>query len=201
MQVWIVQHAEKVSAAGDPGLTERGYEQARAVARHLSDLEVSALWTSPLRRARETAAYIEAALGLHPQLDARLRERMNWDGKQSLEAFLSDWARATEDRAFRPSTGDSSGEAGRRFCEAFDDLRREHSGDTLALVVSHGGVTVDALRTMFGDEVVRQLAPNVEQMGIPNCAITRLGMAGTNWVLQGIGDTAHLGDLGRLSPG
>ena len=95
MQVWIVQHGEKVAASGDPGLTDAGHAQAALVARTLSAVGVSTVWSSPLRRAVETAAHIEDALGLRSHVDARLRERMAWDGTQSLEAFLSDWARAT----------------------------------------------------------------------------------------------------------
>jgi broad specificity phosphatase PhoE len=43
--------------------------------------------------ARETADYIAAVTGLAVQPDARLRERLNWDGSLPFDAFLGQWAR------------------------------------------------------------------------------------------------------------
>jgi broad specificity phosphatase PhoE len=40
---------------------------------------VQTLYTSPLRRATETAACIATVTGLTAQPDAQLRERLNWD--------------------------------------------------------------------------------------------------------------------------
>jgi probable phosphoglycerate mutase len=58
----------------DVGLDDVGHEQAAAAAPYLALMEPTALWSSDLRRARETAAYVTAATGLEPRLDARLRE-------------------------------------------------------------------------------------------------------------------------------
>ena len=55
-------------------LDEVGRAQAAAVAPELAALRPVALWTSDLARARETAAYVEAATGLTAVVDARLRE-------------------------------------------------------------------------------------------------------------------------------
>ncbi len=40
--------------------------------------------------------------GLAIQTDARLRERLNWDGRESYDAFLALWDRTTGDRDFTP---------------------------------------------------------------------------------------------------
>ncbi|MBA2246483.1 MAG: histidine phosphatase family protein [Chloroflexia bacterium] len=57
LRVVIVQHAEKEPAPGDPGLTMLVHRQARtcgvALVRHAPFNE---LWSSPQRRALETAA-------------------------------------------------------------------------------------------------------------------------------------------------
>ena len=80
-EFWIVQHAEKERHAADPadpGLTERGWRQARLTAAFLRRAgPFGLLCSSPLRRARQTAA-IAAELGLPVRVDKRLRERMNW---------------------------------------------------------------------------------------------------------------------------
>ncbi|MDQ3876307.1 MAG: phosphohistidine phosphatase SixA [Actinomycetota bacterium] len=77
MQLYLVRHAEAESGEPDEErrLTQAGREQARALGRRLAEEGVSAdaLLTSPLVRARETAAALGAALGIEPEPDERLR--------------------------------------------------------------------------------------------------------------------------------
>jgi Histidine phosphatase superfamily (branch 1) len=61
-------------------------------------MRLHALYSSPLRHARETADPIARAAGLPVRIDSRLRERLNWDGTQTFDAFLADWDRSTQDR-------------------------------------------------------------------------------------------------------
>ena len=76
MIVYVVRHAE--AAPGDPDelrrLTPSGREQARALGERLAreGVELDAVLTSPLLRARETAAAIANALGLTAEADERL---------------------------------------------------------------------------------------------------------------------------------
>ena len=59
-----------VEALGDEAgdrLTARGLVQAQAAGAGLADGGVTRLWTSPLRRTRETADAVAAALGLEPE--------------------------------------------------------------------------------------------------------------------------------------
>jgi broad specificity phosphatase PhoE len=119
---YLVQHGEKEPLPGDPGLTEAGRQQATRTGRWLLGMGVSALWTSPVRRARETAECISSITGLAVQADARLRERLNWDGTVSFDAFLALWARTVHDRDWVPPHGDSSRQAGRRLEEFLAEL-------------------------------------------------------------------------------
>ena len=75
--IYLVQHGDKERSPGDPGLTELGRRQAAVTARWLRETELKALYSSPLRRARETAEPVGAATGLAVQVDSRLRERLN----------------------------------------------------------------------------------------------------------------------------
>ena len=71
-RVWLVRHGEPSEAVGiDPGLTERGNAQAAALA---AQLHPASLVTSPLRRARETAAPLEAAWQVSAHVDPTFRE-------------------------------------------------------------------------------------------------------------------------------
>jgi hypothetical protein len=87
--VYLVQHGEKERSPGDPGLTMIGRQQATRTGRWLRGRGVQTLCTSPLRHAGETAACIASVTGLTAQPDARLRERLNWDGNIPFDAFLA----------------------------------------------------------------------------------------------------------------
>lgn len=70
-----VWHAEnRYAGRSDVALTERGHEQAQALARWTATADLDALWCSELRRSRETAAPCAEASGLIPRVDARLNE-------------------------------------------------------------------------------------------------------------------------------
>ncbi len=76
MQLYLVRHAE--AAGGEPDelrpLTPAGREQARSLGERLRDSGVrpNAILTSPLLRARETAAALGRELGLEAMPDERL---------------------------------------------------------------------------------------------------------------------------------
>ncbi|HEX2316692.1 MAG TPA: histidine phosphatase family protein [Thermomonospora sp.] len=164
---FLVQHGEKDQTPGDPGLTEAGRWQAARTGDRLRAAGVVTVWSSPLRRAVQTAEPIASACGVDVQTDLRLRERMNWDGSLSWPDFLVEWDRTVTDRDYVPVVGDSSRQAGERLY----DFLTEHQGrrGPVAMVV-HGGVTVDLLRTLLGDDAV----PAALLSGVPSCAITTL---------------------------
>lgn len=162
--IYLVQHAQKQPTAGDPGLTATGRTQAGRVAQWLSTKGITAVYCSSLLRSQQTAAPIAAAIGVTPVLDDRLRERMNWDGGQPIDEFLADWSRATQDRGWVPRSGDSSRQAAARLI-AFLDAHADHAGPVAA--VTHGGITVDALRSLVSD-----VPGSLLRDGVPSCAVT-----------------------------
>ncbi len=188
--IYLVQHGEKERLPGDPGLTALGRRQAADTARWLQGRGLHALYSSPLRRARETAEAISHATGLGVRVDGRLRERMNWDGAQAFDAFLADWDRATKDRDLVLGNGESSRSAGERLRVFLGGLSGV-SGPVAA--VSHGGVTIDLLRSLVGDDA---LPPGLVGEGIPACAITTLD----DLRVTGIAATGHLGSRVRRWP-
>lgn len=190
----IVQHAEKERTEGNPPLTAHGKEQAIQIATHLARQPITHVYSSPLRRVRETAQPIADALGLPLQIDTRLRERMNWgdsDTPQTFAAFLAEWKRADANRDFAPTSGDSSRVAGARFQALLDALARTHEGTMVALVTS-GGVTIDLLRTLFGDAYLHHSLPDVIEHGVPPASITHLTHDATGYALVAFGSVAHL---------
>jgi broad specificity phosphatase PhoE len=61
---WIEQG--RLHGVSDAPLSLRGQQEARLAAQALADRHFDAFYTSPLGRARETAAIIGQAIGLEP---------------------------------------------------------------------------------------------------------------------------------------
>jgi phosphohistidine phosphatase len=84
VRLYLVRHAE--AAPGQPdelrALTPEGREQARALAARLAEEQpaLDAVVSSPLLRARETAAAIAAAIGIEAAVDERLAPGATTEG-------------------------------------------------------------------------------------------------------------------------
>lgn len=196
LTVEIVQHAEKQRLPGDPGLTELGLQQAMATARWLGSGERPvAVWSSPMRRALETASPITEQFGVALRIDRRLRERMNWDGPavESIEDFLNEWRATSQNRSYRPRNGDSSRQAASRFLAVLADIAADRSVGR-AIVVTHGGVTTDLLREVLGDAGLRSRAPSLIEEGVPCCGVTTLQAIAGGWAAKSIAVCDHVSD-------
>jgi hypothetical protein len=68
------------------------------------------------------------------------------------------------------------------------------------VVVTHGGVTVDALRTVAGDDAVGEANANLISDGAPSCAITLLRVSRGAISVIGFPSTGHLGQTARHRP-
>ena len=168
MPVYLVQHAQKVREPGDPGITELGRSQATRTGGWAQRAGIRRVYCSALRRSRQTAQLIADALELQPVEDWRATERMNWDGSVPFAHFTAEWARTVEDRDYTPANGDSSRAAAQRLLAL---VREAETISSPAAIVTHGGVTVDLLRTLLGDGAIDG---NLLIAGVPSCAITTL---------------------------
>jgi broad specificity phosphatase PhoE len=133
---------QRFMGSRDTPLSDRGREQAHALARAAAAAAPAAIWTSQLRRARETAEIVGAGLELVPRVDERLAEshRGRWEGRvvtdierEEPDAWAA-WLRAGP--GFRFPGGESLAEHQRRALAALDAVR---AGPLPALVVCHGG--------------------------------------------------------------
>jgi probable phosphoglycerate mutase len=90
-EVWLIRHADAYvgleslnEGVLDPPLSAVGLDQAARLGRRLADVPLGAVWSSGLRRARETAEAIAGRHGLQVRIDDRLREvRTDWDEGRS----------------------------------------------------------------------------------------------------------------------
>ena len=138
-------------------LSAQGRAEADSLADRLSGQRLTAVLSSPLERAVETATPIADRQGLPLTVEPALNELDlgAWSGKR-FEELHGDLAWDLWNRARshgRPTPGDSPGEsmaeAQTRIAALLDRLRRAHPGGTLALV-SHGDVIKAALAHAMG---------------------------------------------------
>ena len=134
-------------------LSGAGRAEAAAVAERLADRPISAVYSSPQGRCRETAAAIAGRLGLAVQDEAGLDEIDfgDWTGRD-FGALDGDpaWTRWNEARsANRPPNGESMGDAQARAVASVERLRPQHDGTAVALV-SHCDVIKSMLCAWLG---------------------------------------------------
>jgi len=151
----LIRHGETPwNAAGrwqghaDPGLTERGLAQARAVAEALR-AEASGAWqrivASDLARAQQTAEQIALALGLAIDTDRRLRELDvgRWSGltREQIRERDPETLRIFEsgDLRVRPGGGESRQALRERALDFARELAAQRAGESV-IVVTHRGV-------------------------------------------------------------
>ena len=130
------------SGGADPGLNEHGEEQAaRAAAWLKRHGEIDAVVSSPLRRTRETAAFVGRELGLDVELEAGIAEAAfgEWDGFSFAE-IMERWPSETEEwlgsTATAPPGGETFDAVYERAIVARDRLLRDYAGKTV-VAVSH----------------------------------------------------------------
>ncbi|RYF69283.1 MAG: histidine phosphatase family protein [Comamonadaceae bacterium] len=178
----------------DIPLNATGLWQARQVGAALRDEPISAIYSSDLRRAWQTAEAIAEPQGLGVQPDLGLRERGfgAFEGLTfaRIDAELPEQARLwrTRDPAFAPDGGESLMVFRERVLSTVDAIATRHPGELLVLV-AHGGVMDILYRAATGQALQ---APRTWQLG--NAAINRLIWTPQGLSLVGWSDTAHLVD-------
>jgi broad specificity phosphatase PhoE len=144
--VVFVRHGESETAAagvvgGDAPLTALGRDQARAVGRTLAERGFDLCFTSPARRARETAALVlerrDVAQAVLPDLTDI---EFGAFSAKPLHEYRS-WI-AAHDPAEAPPGGESRVDTLRRFCRTYRALLGRVEAHLL--VVAHG-LTLSAL--------------------------------------------------------
>ena len=186
-------------SGADPELTDVGRAQADAaaarIARDATESSIAAVYSSPLRRAAQSASVVARALGLEVRAEPRLAETDfgEWDGYTFAEvqaewpADLTAWL---ADPAVAPPGGESFVSTMVRVQEARTDIAAAHPGARVVLV-SHVTPIKSLLR---------------EALDAPPAVLYRLhldlaSLCEVDWyadeaaVVRSMNDIAHLADL------
>jgi len=155
-------------------LTEKGVEQAKAVARWISNLNPDVLLCSSAKRVVDTASAIADVLDIEPILSQQLSEWHvgDWEGRSYLDIKKKDpdvymlWSQ--DPIRNRPPGGESIVDLCERIAEHVQELINRYSGRNVALV-THAGIIRAILISALGMPI-----DNFWRISIPVGSVSRV---------------------------
>jgi probable phosphoglycerate mutase len=174
----------------DPELDPLGVEQAERLAERLGDLDVAAIYVTPLKRTHETAAPLARRLKLEPRVEPDLMEvgLGEWEGglfRQRVREQHPIAVRMLSEQRWDVIPGAESGEAfAGRVRRGIERIAAAHPDETV-VVVSHGGTIGQVLSLATG-------ARTLALAGADNGSVSELIVLGEHWLLRRYNDVAHL---------
>ena len=159
--IYFIRHAESIVNVNrefsyklvDKSLTDKGRMQASQLADFLKTVEVSHLFSSPMKRARETSKYISQTKKLPIRIVEEIREvnvgdleklkpeEMKKGWKLYFEIAQS-WYQGSPERRF--PNGENMSELLKRFNTAVKIVLKESNGKP-AVLLGHGGIFITGL--------------------------------------------------------
>jgi broad specificity phosphatase PhoE len=162
MNLILIRHGEtdwnrigRCQGVADIVLNENGKKQARELAHSLRDHNIKAIYSSDLKRARETAQHIAEHHNITVQLEPGLQE-MNQGDLEGLSfpdirdkyaEVLKQWRESPE--TLRLPSGESLVEVQNRAWKVFEKVNQNHIGETV-VVVSHNLTIITLLCKITG---------------------------------------------------
>jgi len=195
----VVRHGEtpwnrekRMQGTTDTQLSDVGREQARALGQRLAGRGFTALYTSDLTRARDTARAIAEHAGREIVTDPRLQERRFgiFEGltvEEIVARYPEEHARfASRDPDYAVPGGESARSFTQRCIGCLAEIAVRHRGAKV-VVVTHGLVLDSLYRAAHGlDHGARRPVPLI------NASLNVFGYDGAAWRLEVWGDISHL---------
>ena len=195
----IVRHGETDWNAGkriqghiDIPLSAIGHAQARAAGNALKDEGFTAIYSSDLMRARQTAEATAHLANIPLQVLPELRERHYgiFEGLTYTEIaarYPEDYARhKSREPRFAPPGGESLADLDLRLGKTFDAIVRRHAGAAVA-IFTHGGVLDIIYRRAAG-----QPLHTPRDFTIPNTGINWIEVVDGGWTVLSWAERGHL---------
>ncbi len=179
-------------AGRTPGvhLNEKGRHQAQALAARLAGTQITAIYSSPLERARETGEPVAAALGLPIQVLEDLNETDcgDWTGQAINELTKSDlWQKM---QIYPSGVAHPGGEGiaavQARMVRSLEIIRAAHPGGVI-LIVSHADPLKAALAYYTGLHI-----DLFQRLVLDPASLSELAFTPQGPRLMRCNDTAHL---------
>ena len=189
--IFLARHGEsdwnvemRFQGHSDRPLTERGREQAHALADLVGAEKIDAVYTSPLSRARETAEIVAARAGLEALALPELREvdTGSWSGlsRADVEARFPEGFARWRSGGSGWEDGESYDEMAERVIGALQKIAEDHPAGRV-LLISHGGPirAIHAAAEGLAIKDYRRLKPvepnaRLSAVAVENGRLTRL---------------------------
>lgn len=178
----------------DPDLTPEGEEMARRFADAYRDVPWRAVYCSPLRRTRQTAAPLCQLLGMEPEARDELKEIAygKWEGlplEQITREFHDDYLRWVADPGWYPPTGgETAVTIARRAMRAVEEIMARFPEGGNVLIVSHKATIRILLCTLLGIDVGRFRY----RLGCPVGSVSVVEFGRHGPLVQALADRTHL---------
>jgi Fructose-2,6-bisphosphatase len=164
MRLYFVRHGKSeantrhiISNRESPlGLTSSGKRQAHALANRLRDVPFSAMFCSPVYRARETADILATSFGIPYEVTESLREydcgiledRSDEESWRLHREYFEDWT-LRHNYTNKPERGECFLDIRDRFLPFIESLKRRE--DEHILLIGHGGLFHLMLPLLFSN--------------------------------------------------
>ena len=156
MKLYFIRHGESeaniqhvISNRESPfKLTELGRKQANTLAQNLKNIPITAIYSSPVLRARETAEILSRSLHLPYQVTEALREygcgiledKSDEEAWKLHSEIAEDWI-VNQNYFRKPEGGENFLDIKKRFIPFIENLTDHHlNSQNHILFVSHGGL-------------------------------------------------------------
>lgn len=151
-------------------LGDEGRKDAERAARHLSDMKIAAVYSSPIERTWQTAQIVASPHGLEPIEEVGIIEvdYGSWSGRTLASVYkLKTWrvVQTTPSRMTFPH-GENIADAQHRAVAACERLASAHRKDTIALV-SHSDIIKSIVSHYIG-----QPLDQFQRIGISPASVT-----------------------------
>jgi len=183
-RLYLVRHGENranltkefSSRKVDYPLTIKGQLQARQTAEFFVGKDIAAVYTSPLKRAQETAEVISGRLGIQAIVKENYREvdvgEMEGRPPNAADWALHDqilwgWMNGSPERLF--PGGDNYWSLWDRFYQGMLQVANDHPGQNV-IIVAHGGIFFTCLPRLCPEVTPEWLWEQTN----PNCSVSEI---------------------------
>lgn len=198
-QLFTIRHGEtpwntegRLQGHANIPLAPKGLAQAQALAQSLKDQAFTAIYSSDLDRAYQTAECIALHHRIPIKIDARLREKnlgvfQGLTREEIAQQLPDEFAIYQQNNPdYQVPEGESNRQFFQRCIDCFDEIALRHTGEKV-LVVAHGGVLGNLFKYTVG--IPLEMPRRFELL---NTSLNIFTHKHATWILESWGNLSHL---------
>jgi len=202
LKIYLTRHGEtewniqgKLQGWNDSNLTENGIEGAYALHHHLSDINIDAIYSSPLGRAMKTSEIIAGERGIEIIEEPNFKEVYlgDWEGRTGIELeelyseqYYNFWHAP---HLYRTEKGESFSRVQDRAIGAIHKIVETRKSGNI-LIVTHG-VTLKLILAYFES---RSLEDLWKSKFVKNTSLSLIEFDGEEYQIALYADSSHIAD-------